>query len=143
MIAQAWLTATYHRPGFELFSHKVYALCGDGDMMEGISGEAASLAGHLKLAGLCWVYDANQISIEGSTAIAFTEDVAARFVAYGWRVEHLGDANSLDAIARGLQAFVETVDRPTLVIVHSHIGYGAPHKQNTHKTRARHARGTR
>ena len=130
-IAQAWLAATYNRPGFELFSHKVYALCGDGDMMEGISGEAASLAGHLKLAGLCWLYDANQISIEGSTAITFTEDVAARFSAYGWRVEHVADANDLDAIARGLQAFVQTVNQPTLVIVHSHIGYGAPHKQDT------------
>ena len=131
VIAQAWLAATYHRPGFELFSHKVYALCGDGDMMEGISGEAASLAGHLKLAGLCWVYDANQISIEGSTAITFTEDVAARFVAYGRRVEQVADANDLDAITRGLRTFVETVDRPTLVIVHSHIGYGAPNKQDT------------
>ena len=130
-IAQAWLAATYNRPGFELFSHKVYALCGDGDMMEGISGEAASLAGHLKLAGLCWLYDANQISIEGSTAITFTEDVAARFSAYGWRVEHVADANDLNAVARGLQAFVQTFDRPTLVIVHSHIGYGAPHKQDT------------
>jgi len=130
-IAQAWLAATYNRPGFELFDHKVYALCGDGDMIEGISAEAASLAGHLKLAGLCWIYDANRISIEGSTDITFTEDVAARFVAYGWRVEHVADANDLDAIARGLQAFVDTADRPTLVIVHSHIGYGAPHKHDT------------
>ena len=130
-IAQAWLAATYNRPGFELFSHKVYALCGDGDMMEGISGEAASLAGHLKLARLCWLYDANQISIEGSTAITFTEDVAARFAAYGWRVERVADANNLGSITGGLQAFVDTVDRPTLVIVHSHIGYGAPHKHDT------------
>ena len=135
-IAQTWLAATYNRPGFELFSHKVYALCGDGDMMEGISGEAASLAGHLKLAGLCWVYDANQISIEGSTAITFTEDVGARFEAYGWRVEHVADANDLDSITRGLQVSVDTVDRPTLVIVHSHIGYGAPHKHDTRRRTA-------
>ena len=130
-IAEAWLAATYNRPGLQLFDHNVYALASDGDMMEGISSEAASLAGHLKLAKLCWVYDANQISIEGSTAITFTEEVAARFAAYGWRVEHVVDANDLGSITRGLQVFVDTVDRPTLVIVHSHIGYGAPHKHDT------------
>ena len=130
-IAQAWLAATYNRPGFALFDHRVYVLCGDGDMMEGISAEAASLAGHLKLGRLCWIYDANQISIEGSTAIAFTEDVAARFTAYGWRVERVADANELNSITHGLQEFVDTVDRPTLVIAHSHIGYGAPHKHDT------------
>ena len=130
-IAQAWLAATYNRPGFALFDHRVYVLCGDGDMMEGISAEAASLAGHLKLGRLCWIYDANQISIEGSTAIAFTEDVVARFTAYGWRVERVAYANDLNSITHGLQVFVDTVDRPTLVVAHSHIGYGAPHKHDT------------
>ncbi len=130
-IAQAWLAATYNRPGFALFDHRVYALCGDGDMMEGISAEAASLAGHLKLDRLCWIYDANRISIEGSTAITFTEDVGARFEAYGWQVVRVADANDLAAITHGLQAGVDSVDRPTLLIVHSHIGYGAPHKHDT------------
>jgi transketolase len=130
-IAQAWSAATYNRPGHVLFDHKVYALCGDGDMMEGISAEAASLAGHLKLANLCWIYDANQISIEGSTAITFTEDVGARFRAYGWQVHRVADANDLDSLTRALQAFATTKTGPTLVIVRSHIGYGAPHKQDT------------
>jgi transketolase len=130
-IAQAWLAATYNRPGHEVFNHKVYALCGDGDMMEGISAEAASLAGHLKLANLCWIYDANQISIEGATTITFTEDVGARLAACGWQVLRIADANDLDALARALQAFVDTRHGPTLIIVRSHIGYGAPHKQDT------------
>ena len=130
-IAQAWLAATYNRPGHVLFDHKVFALCSDGDMMEGISAEAASLAGHLKLASLCWIYDSNHLSIEGSTAIAFTEDVGARFQACGWQVLHVADANDLQALTRSLRAFVDTRDRPTLVIVQSHIGYGAPHKQDT------------
>ncbi|MEO6033139.1 MAG: transketolase [Burkholderiaceae bacterium] len=130
-VAQAWLAATYNRPGFELFDHRVYALCGDGDMMEGISSEAASLAGHLKLARLCWIYDANHISIEGSTQITFTEDVGARFEAYGWKVVRVADANDLEAVTRGLQTFVDTDDRPTLIVVQSHIGYGAPHKHDT------------
>jgi transketolase len=130
-IAERWLAATYNRPGFELFDYKTYVLCGDGDMMEGISSEAASLAGHLKLANLCWIYDANQISIEGSTSITFTEDVGARFQAYGWLVVHVEDANDIDALDGRLRAFVETRDQPTLIIVRSHIGYGAPHKQDT------------
>ena len=130
-MAQAWLAATYNRPGHELFTHRVFALCSDGDMMEGVSAEAASLAGHLKLARLCWVYDANRISIEGSTAITFTEDVGARFEAYGWRVVRVADANDVDALTRGLQVFVDTPDRPTLVIVQSHIGYGSPNKQDS------------
>ena len=130
-IASAWLAATYNRPGFALFDHNVYALCGDGDMMEGVSSEAASLAGHLKLANLCWIYDDNHISIEGSTAITFTEDVGARFEAYGWQVIHVADANDLEALTHSLQRFIDTDDRPTLVIVQSHIGYGAPHKQDT------------
>jgi transketolase len=130
-IAQAWLAATYDRPGFALFQHRVYALAGDGDMMEGVSAEAASLAGHLRLGRLCWIYDCNRISIEGSTAIAFTEDVGARFAACGWQVLHVADANDIEATAACLQAFEDTADRPTLVIVRSHIGYGAPHKQDT------------
>ena len=129
-IAQTWLAATYNRPGFTLFDHRVFALAGDGDMMEGISAEAASLAGHLKLGHLCWIYDSNHISIEGSTAIAFTEDVGARFEAHGWQVLHVADANQIDATERCLQAFTDTHDRPTLIIVQSHIGYGAPHKQD-------------
>ncbi len=130
-IAERWLAATYNRPGFELFDYKTYALCGDGDMMEGISNEAASIAGHLKLANLCWIYDANQISIEGSTNITFTEDVGARFEAYGWHVVHVDDANDISLLDGRLRAFIYTLDRPTLIIVRSHIGYGSPHKQDT------------
>jgi transketolase len=130
-IAQAWLAATYNRPGFALFEHRVYALAGDGDMMEGLSAEAASLAGHLKLGRLCWIYDCNQISIEGPTAITFTENVGARFAACGWQVLQVADANDIEAMALALKTFEATTDRPTLVIVHSHIGYGAPHKQDT------------
>ncbi len=130
-IAQAWLAATYNRPGFTLFDHRVIALASDGDMMEGVSAEAASLAGHLRLGRLCWMYDSNHISIEGSTAITFTEEVGARFEAYGWRVLHVADANDIEQLASRLQVFFEAPDRPTLVIVQSHIGYGAPHKQDT------------
>ena len=130
-IAERWLAATYNRPGYDLFEHKVYALCGDGDMMEGISSEAASLAGHLQLANLCWIYDDNHISIEGSTRITFTEDVAARFLGYGWNVTRVADANDLELLTRSYNTFLDTQDRPTLIIVQSHIGYGAPHKQDT------------
>jgi transketolase len=130
-IAERWLAATYNRPGYDLFDHQVYALCGDGDMMEGISSEAASLAGHLALSHLCWIYDDNHISIEGSTRIAFTEDVAARFIAYGWNVTRVSDANDLEMLCRAYHTFLDTHDRPTLIIVQSHIGYGAPHKQDT------------
>jgi len=130
-VAQAWLGTTYNRPGCTLFDHKVYALCGDGDMMEGISAEAASLAGHLKLVNLCWIYDCNHISIEGTTAITFTEDVGARFAAYGWQVLHVADANDIELLSHCLQTFADTRERPTLIIVQSHIGYGAPHKQDT------------
>ena len=130
-IAQAWLAATYNRPGFTLFDHRVYALAGDGDMMEGLSAEAASLAGHLKLAHLCWIYDCNHISIEGATAITFTEDVAARFAACGWQVLQVADANQIALLTECLKTFTQTRDRPTLIIVQSHIGYGAPHKQDT------------
>ena len=130
-IAQRWLATTYNRNGHALFDYKVYALCGDGDMMEGISSEAASLAGHLKLGNLCWIYDSNHVIIEGSTAITFTEDVGARFEAYGWQVIRVADVNKLEALTHGLQASVDTHTRPTLVIAQSHIGYGAPHKQDT------------
>lgn len=130
-IAGCWLGATYNRPGFKLFDYNVYALCSDGDMMEGISSEAASLAGHLKLANLCWIYDDNRMTIEGSTDLTFTEDVAARFASYGWNVAHVDDANNLALLASAYEKFLGTHDRPTLIIVRSHIGYGAPHKQDT------------
>lgn len=133
-IARQWLAARYNRevPGFEdLFNFNVYALCGDGCMMEGISSEAASLAGHLQLANLCWIYDNNHITIEGNTSLAFTEDVATRFMAYGWNVTRVSDANDLEMLARAFRDFQNTKDRPTLIIVDSHIGYGAPHKQDT------------
>ncbi|MCI0745505.1 MAG: transketolase [Verrucomicrobia subdivision 3 bacterium] len=130
-IAARWKTAHFSRPNFDLFEHKVYALCGDGCMMEGISGEAASLAGHLKLSNLCWIYDNNKITIEGSTALAFTEDVATRFLGYGWNVLRVSDANDLDLLSRAFTTFQNTHDRPTLIIVDSHIAYGAPTKQDT------------
>ena len=130
-IAERWMAAYFNRPGYELFNYNIYALCGDGDMMEGVSGEAASLAGHLQLSNLCWIYDNNHITIEGHTALAFTEDVAARFMGYGWNVTRVGDANDLEILARALHAFLHTSDRPTLIIVDSHIAYGAPHKQDT------------
>ena len=131
-IARNWLAAHYNRPGFELFDFDVYAICGDGDMMEGISGEAASLAGHLKLGHLCWIYDNNTITIEGHTELAFSEDVATRFTGYGWQVLRVGDANDLDRMGKALASFKAKQDRPTLIIVDSIIGYGAPHKANTH-----------
>jgi transketolase len=133
-IARQWMAARYNRevPGFEdLFNFNVYALCGDGCMMEGISSEAASLAGHLQLANLCWIYDNNHITIEGNTSLAFTEDVATRFMAYGWNVTRVSDANDLEMLARAFRDFQNTKDRPTLIVVDSHIGYGAPHKQDT------------
>ncbi|HKD13800.1 MAG TPA: transketolase, partial [Candidatus Angelobacter sp.] len=130
-IAQRWLAANFNKPGYELFNYNVYALCGDGDMMEGVSGEAASIAGHLQLSNLCWIYDNNHITIEGHTALAFTEDVATRFLGYGWNVTRVGDANDLEMLFRALGTFLNTNDRPTLIIVDSHIAYGAPHKQDT------------
>jgi len=130
-IAERWLATTYNRPGYELFNYNIYALCGDGDLMEGISSEAASLAGHLKLSNLCWIYDDNHVTIEGPTSITFTEDVAARFLAYGWNVTRVSDANDLEMLTRGYQTFLDIHDRPTLIIVQSHIGYGAPHKHDT------------
>jgi transketolase len=130
-IASKWQTAHFNRPGFELFDFDVYAVAGDGCLMEGVSGEAASLAGHLKLDNLCWIYDNNHITIDGHTELAFEEDVAARFVGYGWNVTRVGDANDTDLISRAFEEFEREEGRPTLIIVDSHIGYGAPHKQDT------------
>ena len=125
-IAGRWLAARYNRDGFPLFDFDVYALAGDGCMMEGIASEAASLAGHQGLSNLCWIYDSNRVTIEGHTGITFTEDVAARFLAYGWNVTTVADANDLDAAARAFRVFQAEHQRPTLVVVHSHIGYGSP-----------------
>ncbi len=130
-IAREWQAQYFNRPDYPIFDYDVYALCGDGCMMEGISGEAASLAGHLKLEHLCWIYDSNRISIEGSTQLAFTEDVAARFLAYGWSVLRVRDANNIAEIAAALARFRETKGQPTFIVVESHIGYGSPHKQDT------------
>src|SRR5947209_7894915 len=130
-ISERWLAGYFNKPGYELFNYNVYPVCGDGDMMEGISSEAASLAGHLKLSNLCWIYDNNRITIEGHTALAFTEDVATRFIGYGWNVTRVGDANDLDMLMRAFDCFQSCDDRPTLIIVDSHIAYGAPHKQDT------------
>jgi len=131
-MAGKWLAATYNRPDFEMFNYDVYALGGDGCMMEGISGEAASLAGHLKLNNLCWIYDNNHITIEGNTAVAFSEDVATRFLGYGWNVTRVADANDIDMLERALKTFKATSDRPTLIIVDSHIAWGVPGKQDHH-----------
>jgi transketolase len=130
-IAEKWLANRYNRPGFELFNYRIYAVCGDGCLMEGISAEAASLAAHLGLDNLCWIYDNNHITIEGNTRITFTEDVAARFLGYGWNVLRVGDANDTDRIQHALEVFRQTKGRPTFIILDSHIGYGAPHKQDT------------
>src|SRR5687768_11702303 len=131
-IASKWLGGTYNRPGFEMFDYDVYALGGDGCMQEGAAAEAASLAGHLKLDNLCWIYDNNKISIEGNTSWSFSEDVATRFVAYGWNVVRVGDANDLKMLDRAFTTFKQTVGRPTLIIVDSHIAYGAPTLQGSH-----------
>jgi transketolase len=130
-IAQRWLAARYNQPGFDVFDYDIYAVCGDGCLMEGVGSEAASLAGHLGLDNLCWVYDNNHITIEGSTRIAFTEDVAARFLGYDWNVLRVGDANDLDLIEHALRTFRGTRGRPTLIVLDSHIGYGSPHRQDT------------
>ncbi len=130
-IANKWLAARYNRFGLDLFNADVYALCGDGCMMEGISNEAASLAGHLQLDNLCWIYDNNHVTIEGHTNIAFRDDVASRFLSYGWNVQRVGDANDLDMLERAFDVFKKTVERPTLIIVDSHIGYGSPHKEDS------------
>ena len=130
-IAGIWLASYFNKPNFPLFDYHVYALCGDGCMMEGVSNEAASLAGHLKLGNLCWIYDSNHITIEGNTALAFSDDIAARFMAYGWHVQRLADANDRERFAAAVQMAKDINDRPSLIIIESHIGYGAPHKQDT------------
>ena len=130
-IASRWLAQYFNRPNFELFNFNTYAICGDGCLMEGISGEAASIAGHLKLSNLCWIYDNNQITIEGKTSLAYSDDVKTRFEGYGWNVTHVTDANDCDAFAKAIRFFQDTPDRPTMIIVDSHIGYGSPHRQDT------------
>ena len=130
-IGARWLAARYNKVGFDLFDYDIYAVCGDGCLMEGVGAEAASLAGHLALDNLCWIYDNNHITIEGSTSLTFTEDVAVRFQGYGWNVLRVGDANDIDAIERALRVFRDTRGRPTLVIVDSHIGYGSPNRHDT------------
>ena len=130
-IAAKWQGARYNRPGFDLFDFDVYAIAGDGCLMEGVSGEAASLAGHLKLDNLCWFYDNNHITIDGKTQIAYEDDVAARFMGYGWNVTRVGDANDTDLIATAIEEFKGEERRPTLIVVDSHIGWGSPHKVDT------------
>ena len=130
-VARKWLAARYNRPSFEIFNYNIYTVCGDGCLMEGVGAEAASLAAHLGLDNLCWIYDNNHITIEGNTRIAFTEDVAARFLGYGWNVLRVGDANDTDRIEHALNVFRQTKGRPTFMILDSHIGYGSPHKQDT------------
>ena len=124
-IAERWLAARYNKPDFTLFDHDIYTLAGDGDMMEGVASEAASLAGHLKLSNLCWIYDSNHVSIEGGTDLAFDEDVGKRFEAYGWNVVHVDDANDTGAVAAAIESFRATDDRPTFIVVRSIIGYGS------------------
>ncbi len=130
-IGSRWLAANFNRPGFEIFDYNIYAMCSDGDLMEGVGGEAASLAGHLKLSNLCWMYDHNGITLDGPADWSFSEDVATRFVGYGWNVTRVADANDLEMLARAFETFHKTTDRPTLIIVDSHIGYGSPHRQDT------------
>jgi transketolase len=131
-IASLWQAAQFNRPGFPIVDYDVYVIASDGDMMEGVGSEAASLAGHLRLSNLCWLYDNNRITIEGKTDLAFSEDVGARFRAYGWSVTHVSDANDLPALEGALRAFKATTDRPTLIVMDSHIAFGAPTKQDTH-----------
>jgi transketolase len=130
-MASRWLGEHFNRPGFDLFNFNVYAICGDGDFMEGVASEAASLAGHLKLSNLCWIYDNNRVTLDGPADWSFNENVASRFLGYGWNITHVGDANDLDALAKAYGTFLNTKTRPTLIIVDSHIGYGSPHKQDT------------
>jgi len=130
-IAAKWLGQHFNRPRFDVFAYNIYAICSDGDLMEGVGSEAASLAGHLKLGNLCWIYDNNHVTLDGPAAWSFSEDVGARFQAYGWNVAHVTDANNLDMLAKAYNNFLQTGDRPTLIVVNSHIGYGSPHKQDT------------
>jgi transketolase len=133
-IAGKWQAANFNKPGFEIFNFNVYAMCSDGDLMEGIGGEAASLAGHLKLSNLCWIYDHNSVTLDGPASWSFSEDVATRFVGYEWNVTRVSDANDLEIIARAFETFQKTTDRPTLIILDSHIGYGSPHKQDSNSS---------
>ena len=130
-IAGKWLAENFNQPGFEIFHYNVYAICGDGDLMEGVACEAASLAGHLQLSNLCWIYDNNRVTLDGPAAWSFSEDVMTRFVGYGWNVTRVADANDLSMLARAYETFLKTPDRPTLIVVDSHIGYGSPHKQDS------------
>ncbi len=130
-MASKWMAANFNRPGFEIFDFNVYSMCSDGDLMEGIGGEAASLAGHLRLSNLCWMYDHNHITLDGPASWSYSDDVATRFIGYGWNVTRVADANDLDMLARAFEIFKRTTDRPTLIIVDSHIGYGSPHKQDS------------
>jgi transketolase len=130
-IAGKWLAENFNRPGFTIFNYNVYAICGDGDLMEGVASEAASLAGHLKLSNLCWIYDNNRVTLDGPASWSFSEDVMTRFVGYGWNVTRVADANNLDMLARAYETFLKTPDRPTLIVVDSHIGYGSPNKQDS------------
>merc|ERR1719183_871462 len=129
-MASKWLAATFNHEDLELFDYNVYAFCGDGCLMEGVSHEAASLAGHLKLDNLCWIWDNNHITIEGNTAWAISEDIATRFIAYGWNVNRVGDANDIEALTRAFLGFQREKERPTLIIVDSHIAWGSPTKQD-------------
>ncbi|HXN45614.1 MAG TPA: transketolase [Bryobacteraceae bacterium] len=130
-VARQWMAQHFNRPGFDMFTYRVFVTVSDGDLMEGIGSEAASLAGHLKLSNLCWIYDNNHITLSGPTSWTFTEDVATRFIGYGWNVTRVGDPNDLELVDRALKVFQNTSDRPTLIVVDTHIGYGAPHKQDT------------
>jgi transketolase len=130
-IASRWLAANFNQPDYEIFDYNVYAICSDGDLMEGVGGEAASLAGHLKLSNLCWIYDHNHVTLDGPASWSFSEDVATRFIGYEWNVTRVTDANDLEMLARAFETFKKTTDRPTLIIVDTHIGYGSPHKQDT------------
>jgi transketolase len=132
-MASKWLAATFNKPGFELFNFRVYAICGDGDLMEGVAGEAASLAGHLQLNNLCWIYDNNRVTLDGPASWSFSEDMMTRFVGYGWHVTRVSDANDLMMLSRGYHDFLKTADKPTLLVVDSHIGYGSPHKQDSYE----------
>jgi len=132
-IAGKWLAENFNRPGFDIFNFNVYAICGDGDLMEGVASEAASLAGHLKLSNLCWIYDNNRVTLDGPAEWSFSEDVMTRFKGYGWNAAHVTDANDLDLLARGYDNFLKAKDQPTLIVVDSHIGYGSPHKQDSYE----------
>jgi transketolase len=132
-IASKWLGENFNQPGFEIFNFRVYAICGDGDLMEGVAGEAASLAGHLGLGNLCWIYDNNRVTLDGPASWSFSEDMMTRFVGYGWNVTRVADANDLLQLSRGYKTFLSTSDKPTLIVVDSHIGYGSPHKQDSYE----------